>query len=394
MRCIVYLEERFLRDKEGNYYSVVFGDEYWARYLSVYSSLLVVARSVDISSGELTEHHQAIKDDRVSFATLPYYKGPQQFLIVFLSLLNAIRKCARIDGVHILRVPGVIASMALPFLIFSRRPFGVELVGDPYQVFESGGVGGFFSSFYKKVFTFLTRKACGRASAVAYVTRYAMQAAYPAADDAFTTHYSSIQLQSEMIVDSRAIECDISGRPFTIFMVGSMEQRYKGFDVMIRALQILSQSKSNVIVKIAGSGACQAELELLANQLGISQSVVFLGLISRASVLSTMDDVDLFVMPSRTEGLPRALIEAMARGLPALGSNVGGIPELLDSEFIFENGNYAQLAGMIDALIGNISLLSMMSSKNIVTARSYEIGELRVRQKKFYEYLYNVSASS
>lgn len=392
MRVVVYLEERFVCDRDGNYYSVVFGDDYWARYLSVFSSVLVVARTELTSIECITEKHQLIRDKRISFASLPSYKGPLQFSIVFFWLLFSIFKCSRVDGVHILRLPGAIGGLALPFFLFSRRAFGVELVGDPYSVFANGGVGGRLSSVYQRIFTSLTRKACRSAAAVAYVTKYAMQAAYPTSSGAFTTHYSSIQLDSTLIVGSREIEQVSSDCSFSILMVGSMEQRYKGFDVMIRALRILCDNNFNVVVKIAGEGAYKAELELLVHKLGLSQHVFFLGLLSRSSVLSLMDEVDLFVMPSRTEGLPRALIEAMARGLPALGSNVGGIPELLHNDFIFESENYAQLASMIGALIGDIPRFSEMSKANIEVARAYEIDELRVRQRAFYQYLYNASA--
>lgn len=393
MQVVVYLEERFLRDCNGNHYSVVFGDDYWARYLSVYSSILVVARAELVSTSGLPDRHQAIRDMRISFASLPAYKGPLQFLVVFLPLLFSVLKCSRIDGVHILRLPGAIGSMALPFFLLFRRSFGVELVGDPFSVFANGGVSGRLSSVYQCVFTWLTRKACSNAAAVAYVTKQVMQKAYPVSHGAFTTHYSSIQLDSALIVSSREIRQVESDCSFTILMVGSMEQRYKGFDVMIRALRILRQSDFNVVVKIAGDGAYRAELESLAHELNVADYVFFLGLLSRESVLSLMDEVDLFVMPSRTEGLPRALIEAMARGLPALGSDVGGIPELLDDEYIFESENYENLAVMVESLINDGSLRVKMSKKNIEVARSYEIGELKVRQRAFYEYLSKVSAA-
>ena len=386
MRCIVYLEERFLRDKEGHYYSVVFGDEYWARYLMVYDSVFVVARVESVSSDNLTAHHQIIEDERITFRYLPYYKGPIQFLRRITGLISALYRCVSEEGVHILRLPGAIGTMALPFLLVKRRHFGIELVGDPNSVFSSG-VGGFLSSVYKHIFTFLTRVACQKATAVAYVTKSVMQGAYPASSTAFMTYYSSIQLSSELIVTSRIIKPYTNEHPFTILMVGSMEQRYKGFDLMVEALHILRSGGRNVIVKIAGAGAYQQELEQLATRLDVSKYVFFLGMVSRSCVLSLMDEADLFVMPSRTEGLPRALIEAMARGLPAIGSDVGGIPELLEQKFIFKSGDYAQLAVMIDELMDDAVLMQSMSNSNISTARSYEISVLRARQHDFYTYL-------
>jgi glycosyltransferase involved in cell wall biosynthesis len=54
-------------------------------------------------------------------------------------------------------------------------------------------------------------------------------------------------------------------------------------------------------------------------------------------VFDWLDAIDIYVQPSRQEGLPRALIEAMSRGLPAFGARTGGIPELIDEKFLFSN---------------------------------------------------------
>ena len=60
-----------------------------------------------------------------------------------------------------------------------------------------------------------------------------------------------------------------------------------------------------------------------------------------------LESIDIYIQPSKQEGLPRALIEAMSMGVPALGSTAGGTPELLEEVFIFNKGDPAEIADRI-----------------------------------------------
>ncbi len=375
----------------GRYFSCIFGDAFWSRYLDVYERIYVVARSEPASSQGEINPEWFITDERICLLEIPYYKGPAQFLKSFVKIVHVVKLIAKMPGCHILRLPGAISSLALPFIVLAKQKYGVELVGDPIGVFAVGGVGGRFAFIYKIFFTFMTKQACQRAAAVSYVTKETMQKVYPPSRNAYVTHFSSIELPKQLIVVRKQINPYVRDRPIILFMAGSMEQRYKGFDVMIRALEIIVRSGFNVQLKIAGDGMYMQELRCLLIARGLESAVVLLGKVSRSEVLANMDAADIFVMASRTEGLPRVLIEAMARGLPALGSNVGGIPELLPSEYIFESEKYQQLAEKICALIGDVAQRKSMSESNIITAGKYEKSHLRVRQMAFYNHLATVN---
>lgn len=384
---MVYLEERFQRSSEGEFYSNIFGGFFWRRYLEVYDLVYIVARA-EPGKSEMPERPEwLIADARLKFVELPYYKGGRQLLMKAHKVLFAICATTRIRGVHILRLPGILSNIALPFLLVGRNVFGVELVGDPQGVFSVGGVGGRFSILYEYIFTAATRLACRRAKAVAYVTKHAMQRRYPASPGAYATFYSSIDLPSEIIVPHRLIKRYAVDQSFRLFMAGTMEQRYKGFDTMIKAMEHMASSGYCVNLVLAGDGAFKSELEQLAHTLGVSKSIVFLGKISREQVLHEMDSADMFVIPSRTEGLPRVLIEAMARGLPSVGTKVGGIPELLASDYLVEREDYVSLANLICNLIDDYAQRKAMSDDNIRTAHSYESSVLRERRLAFYECL-------
>ncbi len=100
-----------------------------------------------------------------------------------------------------------------------------------------------------------------------------------------------------------------------------------------------------------------------------------------------LDRADLFVLPSHQEGLPRAAIEAMARGLPCVGSTVGGFPELLPAEDLVPPGDAAALARKLREVVTDPDRLDRMAARNLGAAREYREDVLRPRRTAFYEHL-------
>jgi glycosyltransferase involved in cell wall biosynthesis len=100
-----------------------------------------------------------------------------------------------------------------------------------------------------------------------------------------------------------------------------------------------------------------------------------------------LDAADLFVLPSRTEGLPRALVEAMARGLPCVGSAVGGIPELLDDSELVPAGDPAFLAAKMHEVLRDPARMETMSRRNLAAALEYCGSAIADRRRSFYRHV-------
>jgi glycosyltransferase involved in cell wall biosynthesis len=97
----------------------------------------------------------------------------------------------------------------------------------------------------------------------------------------------------------------------------------KGVDVLFRALTELP----GVTAIVAGEGPARGDLERLADELGLSERVRFLGW--RDDVDAVIRSVDVLALPSRNESAPIAIVEAMLGGIPTVASDVGGVPELV-----------------------------------------------------------------
>jgi glycosyltransferase involved in cell wall biosynthesis len=237
------------------------------------------------------------------------------------------------------------------------------------------------------------RRAVAGAQAVTYVTASALQKRYPPASGAFSTFFSDVQLPEEAYVTTEDVRQRFnprlgSGNPrdqsFTLVTVGSLAQLYKAPDIQIRATSALVEQGWNVRLVMIGDGKHRADLERLATELGIGDHVSFRGqLTAGAPVRAQLDPADIFLLPSRAEGLPRALVEAMARGLPAIGSTVGGIPELLAAEDLVPPGDVAALAGRIEELLSSPQRRYQAALRNLETARGYHEAIMQERRRAF-----------
>ena len=106
----------------------------------------------------------------------------------------------------------------------------------------------------------------------------------------------------------------------------------KGYDVLIEAVQKIIDQVPEFICLIVGEGECKEALASQIQLAGLENHVYLVGFQNRENVLSIVKASDIFIMPSRYEGTPIALLEAAALGCPIVASASGGIPELVTNE--------------------------------------------------------------
>jgi glycosyltransferase involved in cell wall biosynthesis len=163
---------------------------------------------------------------------------------------------------------------------------------------------------------------------------------------------------------------------------------YKRQDVLIKACALCVQRGLDLRLVLVGDGKMRKHLEELAREIGMTSRTTFSGQLSReGQITDALDKADLFVLPSRTEGLPRAMIEAMARGLPCIGSDVGGIPELISASSLAPPDDVPALAAKIQEVLTSPGRLQQMSKENLDRVPEYSEDVLRDRRKAFYSHL-------
>ncbi|MBM0225777.1 MULTISPECIES: glycosyltransferase family 4 protein [Micromonospora] len=390
-QVVITTESRFLRTPDGRVWVQVGPDHaIWTRYLAAFEQVRVVARVRDVD--EAPAGAARVDGPGVEVRGVPYYEGPVQFLLRRPAIRRAALAAVADADAVILRVPSPIANLISRDLDRRGRPYACEAIGDPYVVLSRGVVDHPLRPVLRRWATSAMQRQCGSAVAVSYETRRTLQARYPASPSAVSVGISSVDLPAAAFVATpRTYDAPV--RSATLVSVGSLEQLYKGIDTLVEALARLRDAGQRHRLVHVGVGRHQPGIEELIVARGLTGQVTLAGwLPSTEDLRSLLDGADLFVMPSRTEGLPRALIEAMARALPAIGSTAGGIPELLPAGCLVPPGDPAALATAIGGLLADPDRLAEASRRNLDLASSYSADVLSSRRRDFYQAVRKLSA--
>ena len=367
MRVLLTSEAKFERTADGTIWaSTPNGCSVWSRHLDVFSAVLVLARVADVrepSSGSV----QA-SGDGISFCPLPPYSGFGGLLRNGQSVHAVVSRAVRACPAIIVRSPSPVAYLAARLALFRRRPFGAQIVGDPDQVFSAGAFRHPLRIPLRHAAAAAQRQVARDASVVMFVTMNVLQRKYPSSGRVFSG--SDVALDDSAFIAEQQVRRrdDVA---LTLITVASLEQPYKGVAVLLDAVGELRRSGRPVKLLVVGGGALMDNLQAQAQSLGIAGNVEFLGQLDREGVQRALDRADVFVLPSLTEGLPRALLEAMARGLPAVATTVGGIPELLPADCLVPPRNAVALARRLRDVMATPTALMAMAQKNQEVARAY-----------------------
>ncbi|MFX4273869.1 glycosyltransferase family 4 protein [Propionibacteriaceae bacterium Y1700] len=207
-----------------------------------------------------------------------------------------------------------------------------------------------------------------RVDAAVYVSQRSLQQRYPVRPGIPSLARSNVELPPTAF----AVRRDYSLHdPARLVAIGSHEQLYKGHDLLIQATRDLRTLGHAVELHLIGNGRQHKSLQDLASNLLPEGGVTFHGHLGDVDrIRQLLDECDLYVQPSRTEGLPRALVEAMARSMPCIGSTAGAIPELLDRAALFDVDNLEDLTARLSTHLNSADARTTQGKRNHGEART------------------------
>lgn len=180
-------------------------------------------------------------------------------------------------------------------------------------------------------------------------------------------------------------EIGVSADDFVLLSVGELIPR-KNHEVVIRALSVLKQldKLNHIEYVICGRGSYEADLRKLAEGLEVADHVHFLGY--RNDISEICNCADLFVFMSHQEGLPVALMEAMACGLPAVCSNIRGNTDLIEDGVtgLLANNTPEEVAQSISKMKSDTALRNRVASAALQKIKQFDLSSVEDEMSKIY----------
>jgi glycosyltransferase involved in cell wall biosynthesis len=199
--------------------------------------------------------------------------------------------------------------------------------------------------------TWLTRRAFGRAARVMPVCAFLQRAieAY-----GVKARFQLIPNAVDTSVFHPAPSKTRRHSPRRLVFVGNLEPtEHKGFPTLLDALELLRKQRTDWTLDVVGDGPSRGRYQDRVAASPIAAMIAFHGSQSKPEIAEMMRASDLFVLPSRFENQPSAIIEAMASGLPVVSTTVGGIPEMVSEAdgILVPPGDAKALVGALDHVL-------------------------------------------
>jgi len=389
-------DHQFYRDPGGVVFTRggQYGRDLWQRYLEHCAELVVAARQLPLGPSERLDQLTPSSAEGVSFVELPSLSGAVNRLQYKTKARRLLGDRLRAADLLIARLPSQIGLLAIELAERLGTPWVVECVGCTWDAHRNHG--SLQASLYAPLAYWEMRAAIRTARVALYVTEHFLQRRYPtrgssvACSDVAIEDYTPDTLQRRLEGIQQRTG---SGKPLRFGLIGSLERRYKGVDVALRALSAAQSHTQALELHVLGAGDAKPCLDL-AMRLGVAKAFkVCAPLPAGDAVRKWLDEVDIYLQPSRQEGLPRALLEAMSRGCPALGSRAGGIPELLPDRCLHDVADHGQLARqMLEAT--EPSWQRQHAQQNHETTAGFLPAALSEQRAIFWRYIHQMLQST
>lgn len=379
---VIWAHDNYFIKGEGDtvYSEVEFPYSNWQRYLEGFDEVIVTSRISKFPASSFTKKLNLSSGPNVSFVEIPSLSGVVNQITKLTEAKSKLEEAITNADALIARLPSEIGVLSIRVAERLGKPWAVELVGCPWDAYWNHGSwqGKIYAGYAKLI----TKNLMKKARYAMYVTDHFLQKRYPTKAQTIACSNVNLSEVNERIL-KRKIERSSNQTKLNIGLIGYLFKN-KGIDTALHAIKLANDQLPSYEFRILGGGNPQKWIDM-TKKLGLEKRVVFYDTLpSGEAVHRWLDEIDLYIQPSRSEGLPRTLIEAMSRGCPAIGSTAGGIPELLHHSCIHRPGDEIELSKLIIKAANDKKWLIEQADQNFNKAKKYEQKVLAKKREEFW----------
>lgn len=365
------------------------GDEYYStggltnnlfdEYSINFEKINVISRQIELEKYDVNKLTKLNKN-KINFYKVSDFNQLKNIYNrnIFFELKKEVIK----NDYIIARLPSVTGNIACYFAKKYSKILIIEVVGCAWDTYWN--YSGIKGKLCAPLYYFLTRNNIKKAENILYVTENFLQNRYPTnAKNILSCSDVKIDF-NDLIIKNRIKKIKKNKKTLLLGSIGGLDNKYKGFDIALKALSLLKIKGINFKYEIVGKGD-EKFLKDKIKEYSLEKEIILKGTLKHpVEIFEWLDTVDIYLQPSKAEGLPRALIEAQSRGCVCIGSTAGGIPELLDKDFIHKKNDYKKLFEIIYQNIDKDKMIKNIK-KNIKFSSKFDKEKIREKKEIFYK---------
>lgn len=369
------------RDTNGVYCNVTLTDEMFARYFSVVDKLIVMVRTYVSNKTYHELNMKPLINPNIKVFEVKNFNTPKGFIIDKSKFQKIVVEKVQSVDLIFARMPSNTANAVLKIACRLKKPYLVEVGGCAWDSYWNHGLLG---KAIAPLMYFEEKKYVGKAAFAIYVTKEFLQRRYP--NNKVTTNCSNVYLSSvdDSVLEQRLLRIKRMDLRNVVLgqAVNSIDVKYKGEHLILRAMGELKKKGVRITYKVVGPGIGEY-LKQVARECDVEDQLVIVGTLNKEEMVEWYNSIDVYTQPSKQEGLPRSVIEAMSVGCPAIGSNIAGIPELLDKDCLFNPDKIDEIICTIEKIL-TTSALSGNARTNFDRAKEYNLLEIEQRRQSIF----------
>lgn len=368
MKLLYISGYQFVEKSDGMYSLPAYGNNFWLKYLDIFESIRILGITAKdyLAGGSLVK----ITDPRIDVSIIPSNIHPSDFKydkVIKQILSEEISKAEAL----LIKPASRKGIMAIKLAEMFGKPYMVELTGDLRLTLSQHT--SLLKRLYGPFLHWQITRAIKDAPFGLYVTERYLQTVYPITGKMCGITDSVIDSIDENVLSKRLDKISkTKAENVQIGLIGSYNGNRKGVDTALKALSVLGDRKYQLSILYNGAKEDREYWYKYAEKKGVNEQLYFPeSRSSTAEVMEWIDTQDIIILPSRSEGLPRCIVESMSRACPCITSNVCGMPELINNKWVHDPEDFRMLASLINSMCENKENLIEAAKENFNNSKRF-----------------------